>query len=123
METTGKLILRLAGTVVGIAAVIAIVVLLLGVFLQWKDPVKFSDGFFMAGALLIVSGVLSVAGGFTQRANVRLTYTESAAQASMAERNQRTVTDGLQRYQAMITLLGAGLLLILASVFIGQFLL
>ena len=122
METKNNFVLRLAGIAAGIAGALALIVLLLGFFLDWKQPVQYSNGFFMTGAMLIVCGVLSVAGGFAQRANVRLTYTESAAQASMAERNQRTVTDGIQRYQAMITLLGSGLLLILVSVLIGQFL-
>ena len=123
MEPKNNFALRLAGTVMGIAAAVAVIVLLLGVFLRWKSPVQFSDGFFMAGALLIVSGVLSIVGGFTQRASLKLTYTESAAQAGMAERNQRTVTDGVQRYQSLIVLFGSGLLLILVSVLIGQFLL
>lgn len=122
MVTKNNFVLRMVGIAAGIAVVLALALLLLGFFLGWKQPVQYSNGFFMTGALLIVFGVLSVAGGFAQRANVRLTYTESAAQASMAERNQRTVTDGVQRYQSMITLFGSGLLLILVSVLVGQFL-
>lgn len=121
MDFKNNFALRLAGIAAGIAVVLSLALLLLGVFLGWKQPVQYSNGFFVTGSLLIVFGVLSVAGGFTMRANARLTYTDSAAQASMAERNQRTVMDGIQRYQSMITLLGSGSLLVLVSVLIGQF--
>ena len=122
MDTKNNFVLRMAGIAAGIAVVLALVLLVLVFFLDWKQPVQYSNGFFMTGAMLIVFGVLSVAGGFAQRANPRLTYTESAAQASMAERNQRTVTDGIQRYQSMLIMLVSGLLLILISVLIGQLL-
>jgi hypothetical protein len=122
MDIKNNFVLRLVGIIVGIAAALALALLLLGYFLGWDQPIQYSNGFFMTGALVAVMGVLSVAGGFAMRADPHLIYAESAAQASMAERNQRTVTDGLQRYRSMITLLGSGLLLILVSVLIGELL-
>jgi hypothetical protein len=67
-----------------------------------------------------VLGVYSVAGGFTQRANFGMTYTESAGQANISERNQRTAVDITQRYGTMIFLSATGLLLILIAIGIGQ---
>lgn len=122
MDIKNNFALRLAGIMVGIAAILALALLLLGYFLGWDKPIQYSNGFFMTGALLAVMGVLSVAGGFAMRADPHLTYAESASQASMAERNQRTIADGILRYRSMITLLGSGLLLILVAVLIGELL-
>lgn len=121
MDFKNNFALRLVGIAVGIAVGLSLALLLLGLFLGWRQPIQYSNGFFITGGLLIVFGVLSVGGGFIMRSNSRLTYTESAAQAGMAERNQRVVMDGIQRYQSMITLLISGSLLVLVSVLIGQF--
>ena len=57
-----------------------------------------------------------------QRADFKMTYTETAGQASIAERNRRTATDITQRYAAMIFLTTTGLMLILIAMAIGRFL-
>lgn len=122
MENSSKPIVRLAGKVLVTTAVISVVVLLISIFLRWSDPVKFSNGFFVAGAILIVAGVFSVTGGFTQRANFGVLYAESAGQANSAERGQRMAAEITQRYGSFIFLLVTGLLLIAISVAIGKFL-
>jgi hypothetical protein len=101
---------------------IILAVLLLGYFLSWHQPVQYSNSFFIVGAIMVVVGVYTVAGGFAQRANFGMTYAESASQAGIAERNQRTAADITQRYGTMIFLVTTGLLLILIAVGIGQFL-
>lgn len=121
MENSSKHILRLAGNILGVTAAISLVVLLLGTFLHWNDLVKFSNGFFAAGAIFVVLGVLSVTGGLTQRSNFGIVYSESAGQANLAERNQRMAADITQRYGALIFLVTTGLLLIGISVAIGSF--
>ncbi len=100
---------------------ISLVVLVIGNFYQWSDRVKFSNAFFTAGAILIVLGLFSVAGGFMQRANFNITYSEFAGQANLAERGQRIVADINQRYGWMIFLLVSGLLLIGIAIAIGNF--
>lgn len=112
--------LRLAGKILGTTILIAIVILVLGYLLKWA-AVQYSNGFFVAGAILIVMGVLSVASGFFQRADFHLVYAETAGDANLAERGQRMAEDITQRYGNMIFLLATGGLLILISVGIGNY--
>lgn len=123
MESKSAHFLRLAGIVLGLTLIVSILVLSIGFINNWHDPVAFSNGFFIAGGILITLGALSVAGGFLQRADFKMTYSESAGQANLAERSQRIVTDVLQRYGTMTLLLGAGTLLIVIAVLIGKLLL
>lgn len=112
--------LRLAGKILGTTALIALAVFLVGYLLHWTQPVQYSNGFFTAGAIMIVLGVFSVAGGFVQRANFDIVYAESAGQADISERNQRMAADVTQRYGSLIFLVVTGLLLILMAVGFGQ---
>jgi hypothetical protein len=114
--------LKLAGKIVGTTVLISLAILLLGYFLSWDQPIQYSNGFFVVGAILVVLGFYSVAGGFAQRANFGMTYAESAGQADLAERSQRTAADITQRYATMIFLGITGLLLILIAMGIGHFL-
>lgn len=120
MEKQSVQFLRLLGKILGVTAIISLAVLLMGYFLQWNEPVKFSNAFFWVGGFVIVLGVLSVGGGFAQRANFAITYAESAGDANIAERNQRTAADITQRYGSMILMMATGILLIAISVTIGQ---
>ncbi len=121
MEKQSTLFLRLLGRISVAVGAISLVLLVIGNFYHWSDPVKFSNAFFTAGAILIILGVFSIAGGFMQRANFNITYAESAGQANLAERGQRIVADINQRYGSMIFLLVTGLLLIGIAVVIGNF--
>lgn len=122
MEKASSHFLRLAGRILATAAGISLLVLLTGYFLKWNDPVKYSNTFFWAGAILVIIGVFSVTGGFEQRANFGMTYAQTAGDANLAERNQRMAADITQRYGSMIFLVVTGLLLIGMAVAIGQFL-
>lgn len=115
-------ILGLAGIVLGLTLLVSLTVVIIGMVLEWKTLVQYSNGIFAAGAVFIVLGILSVAGGFQQRASFSITYAESAGQASLSERAQRMVADINQRYGAMILLIGTGLLLIIISIGIHQLL-
>jgi hypothetical protein len=120
METTNSPILRLVGTILGLTLLISLIVAVVGLVLQWSAPAQFSNGFFVAGAIAIVLGTLSITGGFQQRANFPITYAESASQASSSERGRRMMADINQRYGALILMVGTGLLLILISIAISQ---
>ena len=100
MEGSGWQVIRLLGKVLGATALISLVVLLIGYLLGWSDPFRFSNGFFAAGAILIILGILSITGGFSQRITI----------------------DMMQRYGSFISLLLTGVLLIGISVVIGSFL-
>ena len=111
---------RLAGRILGTTALISLAVFLLGYLLHWSEPIQYSNGFFIAGAILVVLGVFSVAGGFAQRGDFRIVYAETAGQADIAERSQRMAAEVTQRYGSMIFLFTTGLFLILIAVVIGQ---
>ena len=113
--------LRLAGKILLTTVLISLAIFLAGNLLHWSQPTQYSNGFFIAGAIVIVLGVFSIAGGIAQRTNFDILYAETAGQAGIAERNQRTVSEITQRYGNMIFLLVTGLLLILIAVGIGQF--
>jgi hypothetical protein len=118
----GNHFLRLAGRILGTIAFIWLAVFLTGYLLHWSQPIQYSNIFFIAGAILVVMGVYSVAGGFAQRSDFKILYGESAGQANITERNQRMAAEITQRYGTMIFMLVTGLLLILIAVGIGKFL-
>ena len=122
MESKHTHILRLAGSILGITLFASAIVVAIGLFSQWNTPVQYSNGFFIAGVLVIVIGVFSIAGGFEQRANFPIIYAESAGQASIAERAQRMMADINQRYGMLVLLAGAGILLIIISIAIHRLL-
>lgn len=121
MEKHKHHFLRLAGKILLTTVLISLAIFLAGNLLHWSQPTQYSNGFFIAGAIVIVLGVFSIAGGIAQRTNFDILYAETAGQAGIAERNQRTVSEITQRYGNMIFLLVTGLLLILIAVGIGQF--
>lgn len=120
MEKKISPILRLVGIALGLMLLISLVVLIIGVVLKWNTSVQFSNAFFIAGAIAIVIGTLSVTGGFGQRGNFGMTYAESAGQASIPERTQRMMADINQRYGVLILMIGTGILLIAISVAIPR---
>jgi hypothetical protein len=122
MERKSSHILRWAGAMLGLTLLISLAVVAIGLLFQWNTPVQFSNGFFVAGALMIVMGILSVAGGFQQRTNFPLMYAQSAGQASISERTQRMLADIRQGYGTMIVMAGTGLLLIITAIAIHQLL-
>jgi hypothetical protein len=121
MENTTTVVLRLAGKILRVVAVISLLLLAIGYFLRWNGA-NFSSGFFAAGAILILLGILSLAGGYIQRANFGMLYAESAGQMNSAERAQRMAADITQRYGTLIFLVVTGLLLVGISAIIGKFL-
>jgi len=123
MESSSQPILRLAIRILKATAVISLVVVVAGLILRWNEPAKFSNGFFAAGAILIIASLLTVTGGFTQRSNFGVMYTETAGQANSAERGQRMAAEITQRYGTFIFLVVTGLVLIGISIAIGEFLL
>ena len=112
--------LRLLGMIVGLTLLVSLIVAGVGLVFRWNTWVQFSNGFFIAGAIVVVLGTFSIAGGFQQRASFPLTYAETASQASISERGKRMMADINQRYGAMILMIGTGLLLIAISVVIPQ---
>lgn len=122
MQTKSAHYFRLAGLILGITLIISVIVLLIGYIYHWNEPVLFSNAFFIAGVIVIIIGGLTVAGGFSQRANFNILYAESAGRADLAERSRRSMAEVTQRYGVMILLFISGLLLVGIAVAIGRFL-
>ena len=120
MEQTNSPLLRLVGTIVALTLLISLIVTVVGLVLQWNTPAQFSNGFFIAGAILITLGTLTITGGFQQRGSFSITYAETASHASLSERGQRMMADINQRYGALILMTGTGLFLIAISIAIPQ---
>ena len=121
MEKKSTHFLGLVGIILGITLAVSLIVVIVGLVNGWDQPVQFSNGFFIAGAIVILLGTLSVAGGFQQRGNFQMTYAESAGQASISERAQRMMGDINQRYGMLVLMIGSGILLIGISVAVGTF--
>jgi len=113
--------LRLLLSAVLATVIASLVILVIALIYKWDTATQFSDGFFFAGAILVALGLLSLLGGFAQRADFKIIYSQSAGDASLAERTKQMVNDIRQGQGMLILLVGAGLLLILISILIGQF--
>ena len=60
MEKTNRQLLRLVGVIFGLTLLISLIVVIIGMVYEWKTPVQYSNGFFVAGAIAIVLGTFSV---------------------------------------------------------------
>jgi hypothetical protein len=94
------------------ACFIGFLTLVIGWFLKWNSNTLFSNGFFVAGAVLIVLGLLSVVGGYSLRGDKFLQYSQSAGDMNTFERSRRWIADTMQGYSMFIVLLLTGLYLI-----------
>jgi hypothetical protein len=122
MEKQSTFVLRLIGKILGTIFGISLIILLTGIVLHWSEPVKFSNAFFWAGAILIVIGLFSVTGGLQQRGNFGMTYAQTAGDANIAERTRHMTNDIIQRYGSMVFLVITGSVSICIAVLIGKFL-
>lgn len=107
-----KPILKLLAITLLIAFAIGALVSVIGWVLGWNTPTQFSNGLFIAGAILIALGVLGVMGGYKMRSDFGVIYSQSAGDMNISERTQRWVSDTAQSYgtTAFLTLTGAFLM-------------
>ena len=107
-----KKILKLVLSTMVIAVAIGGLIALIGWLLKWKTATQFSDGFFLAGALIVVLGILSVMGGYSIRSSFGVIYSQSAGDMNTYERSKRWIADITQAYSVFVLLLLVGLYLI-----------
>ena len=69
-----------------------IVVSIVGVLVKWKTPTQFSDGFFWAGAVIIMIGFVSALGNMNQSVP-GLQTSQSAVELSGTERFKLWTSD------------------------------
>ncbi len=102
------------------AGIASLVVIIVGLIAGWKSAVLFSNGFFWAGAILIIFGVLSVFGGYGLRADFGVVYSQSAGDMNILERTKLWIADTHQSYGIYLLLLLAGVILILISILVAN---
>jgi hypothetical protein len=111
MENAMKIkILRFLIIVVLITLFSGILVSIIGLTSGWKTSTQFSNGFFLAGAILIVIGFLSIMGMHEQEGNSGLQY----SQVNHLDRDQgfKLWSADIARGNNLLALLGtSGLLL------------
>ncbi len=113
--------LRLFGSVLALTVVTSLVILFIAWLAKWTAVTQFSNGFFMAGTIFAFFGLFSVVGGFATRGDFKTVYSQSAGDASLADRTRRMMEDIRQGYGMLILFVSTAALLILVSVLIGHF--
>jgi hypothetical protein len=120
MEKIMIKIFRLFAITFAVACVIGIVTSVVCWSLSWNSTTQFSNGFFMAGAILIVFGVLSVAGGYGMRSDFGVLYSQSAGDMNTLERSKRWIADMAQGYNSFSFLLLTGIYLVGFAILISK---
>jgi hypothetical protein len=87
------------------------VVVIIGLMLGWKTPTQFSDGFFWAGAIVILIGFVNLLGMFSQRTASGLQFSRSAVHLELADLYKIWKADVLHGYNLLAFLGFSGLLL------------
>jgi hypothetical protein len=112
--------LRIAGIYFGIAIAGVLVISLIGWAAGWKSSVEFSNAYFVAGAIIIGFGAISVLGGFGLRGDKRVLYPRSAGVLNLDEQINRLVDDSSKSERALIICFIVGTILIAAAVLAGN---
>lgn len=118
MKSTASFYLRFAGMIALAALILSVLLGGIGWMLGWRTSTQFSNGFFIGGAFLIVLGVFSVMGGFSQRADFKMTYARTASPANLGERARQMMADINQGYNTLVFLVLTSVLLIGTAVLI-----
>lgn len=112
-------ILSLLAKALATAALIGAVLGLAAFLFGARNPVHFSNVFFIAGGILIFIGLLSLMGGYRSRADFKTVYSQSAGDPNLNQRNQRWMADTLQSYSMLVYFVLTGGFLLAAGIFIG----
>ena len=103
-----------------LAAAIGALVSAIGWLTGWNAARQFSDGLFVAGALVMILGAMAIVGGFTLRADFGVIYSQSAGDMSLFERTKQTVAEMVKGYRAVALGVIVGGWLILLSILVDQ---
>lgn len=120
MKQTLMSYLRILGVGTALSAIIGAVVWILGLLLGWKTPVEYSNALFIAGAIALAVGILSVIGGYQLRGDFRLLYPQSAGVMDLKEQTASNVSEINRAYGTLLLLTVPGILLIVASILIDR---
>jgi hypothetical protein len=88
-----------------------IVVTIVGLILGWKTATQFSDAFFYTGAIMISIGLVTILGGFHERAVPGAYFGQTVHQMTMADRARRWSQEIFRGYNTLAFLGISGLVL------------
>jgi hypothetical protein len=116
---TGEVAKKLLLTILGLTVAVSLLLIVIGLISAWHS-MQFSNGFFIAGCLFGMFGLLSVVGNLRARSNFGIVYGQSASDMNLAERTKQWMADINQGYNAMIVLVATAALLIGVAVLIDK---
>lgn len=91
-------ILKLLGTTFVVAFAIGIILSVIGMLLKWNSVTQFRLAFFWTGAILIVSGLLSVMMEFKMSIDFGVRYSQTTGDLNVFERSKRWIVDIIQEH-------------------------
>ena len=115
-----KTFLRLIISALCLSFIAGLITVGIGALLGWKTSTQFSDGLFIAGAIIMLIGAVSFIGRNISRADFLYLYAGSVGEESITERTRHWVADMTQGYNALILLFLSGGLLIGLSILVGS---
>ena len=113
--------IRLPVTALILFLLASVIVTIIGLIGGW-ELVDYSNGMFIGGAIAIGFAILSSFGGWSNRADFKQVYSQSAGDMSLVERSKSLVQDMTRGYNAFLLMTIVGILLIGLSILIGSFL-
>lgn len=99
-----------------ISLAVSLLVTLGGWLAGWRTAIQFSNGFFIAGSVVVIFGIIAVWGGFTARGSFALTYAQSVSDMTIVERGKLWMLDSLRGYNAVVVATICGIFLIGLSI-------
>jgi hypothetical protein len=103
--------LRILISAIIFSTISGIVVTIAGLIIGWKTSAQFSDGFFLAGGIMISIGLVTILGGAHGRDMSGGHYSQSALQLSLADHARRWTEEILHGYNTMAFLGISGLIM------------
>ena len=85
-----------------------------------RTATQFSDGLSNAGAISVVLGIFSLAGGYRMRGGARVPNRRTDGDANRSERARQWAAETIQGYNPLVLLAITGVVLIGASLLIGN---
>jgi hypothetical protein len=76
-------ILRMVISIILLSLISGVIVAIIGLIREWKTPIQFSNGFFWAGAIMIVFGFVSFQGYRQRDTNWPPTHLDPAERANL----------------------------------------
>ena len=109
-----KAIIKMLTKSILLAAIIGVVIGIIGYINKWNSPITYSNAFFLAGALVILAGTASRLGAGQDRGNYLLLNAESFREMNSSER-ANLIIDASTSMSLIILGLLTGIWLILIS--------